>query len=73
RKTCDGKEEIALFPGDLPENPDDVLRSDGEPVETAFLRFRPPVLDRKTGIGPGSFPHIRLDKAMNFLLGDRIT
>lgn len=72
RKTYDGKEEIALFPGDLPENPRDALRTDGEPVETAFLRFRPPELRGVSKPDRNSFPHIRLDKALNFLLGDRI-
>ncbi len=68
KKTYDGVEEIALFPGDLPENPRDVIRADGDAVETVFLRFRPPEIKNNAG-----FPHIRLDKALNFLFGDRIT
>ena len=73
RKTYNGNEEIALFPGDLPDNPRDALRAEGQPVETAFLRFRPPELKDASGTNGGTFPHIRLDKALNFLLGDRIT
>lgn len=72
KKTYNGKEEIALFPGDLPDNPRDALRTEGDPVETVFLRFRPPELKDPAAIDSGSFPHIRLDKALNFLLGDRI-
>ncbi len=70
--TYDGEEEIALFPGDLPENPKDALRTGGNPVETVFLKFRPPNLKDPSRVDSGSFPHIRLDKTLNFLLGDRI-
>jgi predicted YcjX-like family ATPase len=72
----DGQEEIALFPGDLPENPNAVFAEEAlsqESQENGFMKFRPPLakkLDR--GAGPESFPHIRLDKAMNFLFGDRL-
>ena len=36
-----------------------------------FLRFRPPIatLDKGTAL---PLPHIRLDRAMEFLLGDRL-
>ena len=37
----DGKTEIALFPGDLPERPDSLFE-DGTPVALNFLRFTPP-------------------------------
>ena len=67
KKVYDGAEEIALFPGDLPEDPQQSLAADQEQFETGFLKFRPPEL--KSG---SEFPHIRLDKALNFLLGDRI-
>ncbi len=73
----DGKEEIALFPGDLPENPkrsferNEDLSAD---LETGFMRFRPPVLkNERSGIHSPVFPHIRLDKTLNFLLGDRLS
>jgi predicted YcjX-like family ATPase len=38
-----------------------------------FVRFRPPLLPRgnQLGLGP-SFPHIRLDRALEFLVGDRL-
>src|SRR5690606_37930895 len=36
----DGRTEIALFPGDLPERPE-ALFADGEKVALNFLRFTP--------------------------------
>ena len=72
----DGNEEIALFPGDLPENPKTVFESDNpdlENQENGFMRFRPPLTGKQSSsIHEVGFPHIRLDKALNFLLGDRL-
>ena len=65
----DGKSEIALFPGDLPERPDSLFE-DGTPVSLNFLRFAPTArLDRNPG-GDVILPHVRLDRAMDYLLGD---
>jgi predicted YcjX-like family ATPase len=36
-----------------------------------FLRFRPPAV-RGSGMVPATLPHIRLDRALQFLLGDRL-
>jgi predicted YcjX-like family ATPase len=37
-----------------------------------FLRFRPPPI-RTGGFGAqGSIPHIRLDRAIEFLIGDKL-
>ncbi|TCT02680.1 YcjX family protein [Aquabacter spiritensis] len=73
----DGAEEVALFPGALPAMPDalfdpsgDAFRglASGTDADFRFLRFRPPA-----GIGAdASLPHIRLDRALEFLLGDRL-
>jgi predicted YcjX-like family ATPase len=71
RKSFDGKAETALFPGDLPETPADIANM-AQPDAVHFLRFRPPriVLD---GAGEqAALPHIRLDRAMDFLLGDKL-
>ena len=78
----DGSTEIAAFPGDLPED-SGALVAGAEPfrglsagpareADYRFLRFRPPPLE-PTGTGTGSvtLPHIRLDRALQFLLGDR--
>jgi predicted YcjX-like family ATPase len=74
----DGNRKTAVFPGDLPEHPRwlfEALESDGAKVhlpEVNVVRFRPPELD-ETGSGIKlSVPHIRLDRAMQFLFGDRL-
>lgn len=69
----DGNREAALFPGDLPDDPDAALDGALE-GKVRFLRFRPPLL-RDTGVSASelSFPHIRLDRAINFLFGDKLT
>ncbi|MBZ8134726.1 YcjX family protein [Afifella sp. IM 167] len=83
----DGASEIALFPGDLPADPESIFepplfagRMAGAAEEVAtqeslalrYLRFRPPKIERtETGIKL-SLPHIRLDQALEFLVGDRL-
>ena len=66
----DGKREVALFPGDLPDDPAGVL-SGAAPFSVTFPRFRPPRLlpAQKSGETPAP-PHIRLDRALDFLIGD---
>ena len=59
----DGKAEAAIFPGDLPLDPQAALDGSLE-GKLKFLRFRPPPLNGAT------FPHIRLDRALEFLIGD---
>ena len=60
----DGSTEAAIFPGDLPREPQKALDGSME-GSLRFVRFRPPLPK------DGSYPHIRLDRAMEFLLGDR--
>jgi predicted YcjX-like family ATPase len=78
----DGATEIAAFPGDLPDSCDRLFEDDGEAftgltaaqpheVDYRFLRFRPPELEPGEG-GRTALPHIRLDRALQFLLGDRL-
>ncbi|PYB75245.1 YcjX family protein [Rhizobium wuzhouense] len=77
-ETFDGNRKTAVFPGDLPEDPEAYFRSVDQGDASAALpdlsivRFRPPHLDEKGGITL-SVPHIRLDRALQFLLGDRLT
>ncbi|MFP3921514.1 MAG: YcjX family protein [Dichotomicrobium sp.] len=73
----DGAREAAIFPGDLPEDPAAVLAPDFALGNAAggdfrFVRFRPPEVPRKPFGGQAPLPHIRLDRALNFLIGDRI-
>ena len=69
--TTDGETEIALFPGDLPQNPE-VLLTDGHKVQLNFLKFQPPARLHRQADGSVVLPHIRLDRAIEFLLGDRL-
>ncbi|HWA20229.1 MAG TPA: YcjX family protein [Devosia sp.] len=68
--TYDGRTEIAFFPGDLPEHPDSVLE-EGAQVDLNFLRFTPPRLERNAS-GDVVLPHIRFDRALEFLIGDKL-
>jgi predicted YcjX-like family ATPase len=68
----DGSTEAAVFPGDLPEDPVDAMGGRLE-QKVRFVRFRPPVVKPVNGLGlEPSFPHIRLDRALEFLIGDRL-
>src|SRR5262245_39731542 len=76
----DGETEVATFPGDLPADPEALFKGDGfrglsstpsEMADFRFLRFRPPHLDREGDAAP-ALPHIRLDRALQFLIGDRL-
>ncbi|MGS1093392.1 YcjX family protein [Aquamicrobium terrae] len=74
----DGKTETAIFPGDLPEKVDSVFetsnghRQDDADPAIRFVRFRPPKLERTAEGVTLSLPHIRLDRALQFLIGDRL-
>ncbi len=80
----DGIGEFAVFPGDLPADPADLFGPAAatfrglaavppEDADFRFVRFRPPPLERSTDDGAPSLPHIRLDRALQFLIGDRLT
>jgi predicted YcjX-like family ATPase len=75
-KTFDGKTEVVVFPGDLPDNPDAMFAAAAQnapagEADLRFLRFRPPHLEL-TGEGVPALPHIRFDRALQFLIGDRL-
>lgn len=68
--TFDGRKEAAVFPGDLPADPREALER-GITRRASFPRFRPPRLRGVTA--GGEIPpavHIRLDRALDFLIGD---
>jgi hypothetical protein len=76
----DGNSEVATFPGDLPADPEALFDGGGfrglssapaDKSDFRFLRFRPPLLERD-GEGEPALPHIRLDRALQFLIGDRL-
>jgi len=71
----DGATEVAAFPGDLPDDPAALFAgftglTAADETDYRFLRFRPPLTER--GEGAPALPHIRLDRALQFLLGDRL-
>ncbi|WP_264601922.1 YcjX family GTP-binding protein [Rhodobium gokarnense] len=99
----DGKTEIAMFPGDLPKDPESLfahLESESELEEAVakveseskhqplqpesklelsragtdvrYVRFRPPKLERSPDGLSLTLPHIRLDRALQFLIGDKL-
>ena len=80
-KAFDGSTEVATFPGDLPADPDALFSgadsfhglasTAAERSDFRFLRFRPPLLERDAD-GDPALPHIRLDRALQFLIGDRL-
>jgi predicted YcjX-like family ATPase len=78
-ETFDGNTEVATFPGDLPGDPEELFRggfrglssSPSEKADFRFLRFRPPLLEREGDEEP-ALPHIRLDRVLQFLIGDRL-
>ena len=68
----DGETDAAVFPGELPERPEAVLEGAVPPGALRFPRFRPPKVTFDAAGRPGRLPHIRLDRALEFLLGDRL-
>jgi len=66
----DGVAEAAVFPGRLPDDPAALFDGEGlalEDNDLRFIKFRPPIWPK--GSAP---PQIRLDRALQFLLGDRL-
>jgi len=67
--------QAAFYPGELPEDPSHLLGPAREGAESwldqdyRIMNFAPAHLTLKPAEGP---PHIRLDKAAEFLLGDRL-
>jgi predicted YcjX-like family ATPase len=65
----------AFYPGDLPAEPSLLIGAARDGAERwldsdyRIMRFAPSVLSLKPGEGP---PHIRLDRAAQFLIGDRL-
>lgn len=69
-ETFDGMAEAAVFPGELPDDPAAALN--GTAAGVRFVRFRPPKVALASDGQPGPLPHIRLDRALEFLAGDRL-
>ncbi len=81
-KTFDGKTDAVIYPGELPETPDAFFEDGDKPfrgltsatqddTDFRFLRFRPPLLEPGENDAP-ALPHIRLDRTLQFLIGDKL-
>jgi predicted YcjX-like family ATPase len=76
-ETFDGESEIVVFPGELPADPATIFDEGAfagleagarDGPDYRFIRFRPPKVQ------PGQvLPHIRLDRTLEFLVGDRLS
>ncbi len=77
REVFDGKTEAAIFPGELPADPRAVFRDAAarsrDSIDCRFVRFRPPIPTRAADGATLPAPHIRLDRALQFLIGDKMT
>ena len=75
----DGEQQIALFPGKIPDNideqPDSNNSAKGSDSSRAlqFVQFRPPKISQNKEDGKITIPHIRLDKAIEFLIGESMS
>ena len=74
-ETFDGETRTGIFPGDLPESADlffEQASAQGanEHPQLNFVRFRPPAIEKTANGVSLSLPHIRLDRAFEFLFGD---
>lgn len=74
-RVFDGETDVVVFPGDLPTDPGAIFENRAAAGNTdaalRFLRFRPPALE-KTDAGGAALPHIRFDRALQFIIGDRL-
>ena len=83
----DGTQQIGMFPGDFPEsikslfqveqndspesNPSKASEENSRPL-LHFIRFRPPNIGQANMENNRELPHIRLDSALEFLIGDKL-
>ncbi len=71
----DSGKRAAFYPGELPEDPARLMSAARQGAQAwldaqyEVMRFAPAPLTLRAGEGP---PHIRLDRAAQFLLGDRL-
>ncbi|MEM9577737.1 MAG: YcjX family protein [Pseudomonadota bacterium] len=74
-RLLDTGKQAAFYPGDLPSDPSKLIGPVREgatswlDAEYRVMNFAPSVLNLRPGDGP---PHIRLDRAAQFLLGDKL-
>jgi len=75
RGLTESGKQAAFYPGELPEDPSHILAPARQGAqnwldgEYEIMRFQPARLTLRPGEGP---PHIRLDRAADFLIGDKL-
>ena len=67
----DGIAEAAVFPGELPERPEAIFDPKAH-WQVRAPRFRPPLVAADAGGRLKPPPQIRLDRALEFLIGDKL-
>ena len=67
----DGVAEAAIFPGELPERPEAIFDPKAH-WQVRAPRFRPPLVAPDAGGRLKPPPQIRLDRALEFLIGDKL-
>ncbi len=72
----DGISEAAIYPGELPGDPEAVFheaaRVKPDEIDYRFVRFLPPAPIRASNGSLLPPPHIRFDRALQYLFGDRL-
>jgi hypothetical protein len=68
----DGETEAAVFPGELPADPARLFDRSAPRWRVRAPRFRPPRLEPDAGGRMPPLPHLRLDRALDLLIGDRL-
>lgn len=71
----DGLKQATVFPGDLPAGAEAALAGDRTVTAESVrvLRFRPARIPPDSATGEAApWPHVRLDRALDFLIGDRL-
>ena len=69
-QTFDGKTPILIFPGDLPDNASQMIETGKDIPHIDIINFSPPAQDKDQ---TSPLPHTRLDRALNMLIGDKLT
>jgi predicted YcjX-like family ATPase len=68
-----GKIQVVVFPGDLPADATALVRGRVDPTPIRVLCFQPPRMTLELDNGEASqLAHIRLDRALDFLMGDKL-
>ncbi len=72
KERFDGLTEAAVFPGELPADPARIFDRAAQGWKVRTPRFRPPLIEPDAGGRYPPLPHLRLDRALDLLVGDRL-